>query len=1730
MLSNKILKKLLAIVLIFTLTFTNFAFVTKSYASTLAEALFGEIAKDTGHENVEFEAYFGTEEDMVSSVISDVNNQELAINAKLSIKESGYLKDAEIAIKEYDEGKGLNFRVKEIEELPESIQSLEDNVLKLHQIDSFSDGIEVTVPIEYKYEKYYNDENLSKDFLIVLSGIYVDNEGEENEISKEIKLNVSWKDERAVKVETEATKYIDYGNGIILQTIVKIDSTTDQNALPVKESEVNINVPKIGDATPNRIDVVANSTLGTNGKSVGEVVFSQDDWSYNQEENRLTIVARNEKELVIVNEFEDEFLQDAEQELIEEERYYNVPGVDEYLITYTFENADMTEEIIYSNSNIEAKLTTFSGVAKEEMINIATANEEFEYALDGKIGDMVSLKIENETENVSKAPLYVNYNHSEKYETELKSKIMVNVSYKEIIEILNVEDVENLYVDKAGNVYQNNDIYYKQIVIAKENFANILGENGEIKVLDLEGNELAKINNETTVDEDGNIIINFEERNSKLNFEFTKPIAEGNLVIGTLKAIKNATIDKETLANVTNVITRTAIKAKYDYVDEKQEVEVAECATNFENTITKATLLMDRNNLSTVTMNNDVELKIELNNAVESSDVYGHSVFDIELPETVEKIEVTNYSLMYGEGLTITSVEVLDRTIRVTLDGVQDGINSGVLSNGTNILLNVNIKVNVFTPAKEATMKLKYTNAESTNYDNDGYSEYKFEYSAPTGLVALTSISNYDNNGSYIMSIGENEKLDLLDIYLPDVKVAKNEIVIMNNNENTVSDVVILGRIPVKGVKDLLTGNDLGTTLDTKLINGIVPDGMNNQEFTIYYSTNVDATRDLNDTNNGWTENPENFAEVKSFLLVPVSEDYEMAQSDVLRFTYEYEIPANLTHNEYLYGTFGVYYINNLEFTEPKEEVSVSDLVGLTTGVGPELELDVSVDKTEVKEFEYFEAKVIVKNVGEHKAEEVRAEVVIPNYVTLVTEESSSATNGKEILIDKANNQVIATDSELFQGEELEFTVRFRQEEITDMKLDETVIEEGENLNINQVEASNMVGSSIEDELFTEIVVNLNAKDLNTTISDKETIKVLEAELGIDEQNNSDLNNKLGVQTPGCKVTFSILVKNLKDEKINNLVVTKELPQEFDFEKAYELVLDEETMFTTEGNLASFDEATRIITWNIPEIAAKNQAELRLIVVVNELADNLTKVDVATSTKATADGTSTYESNQVVTTVGMPKLETTQTSTITDSYIQEGDSIEYQYRIKNTGGAIASNISFVDNIPDGLKVIKATYKIGVIEDTINSSYKNQLKISSLNLPAGDELIIDIKAVASNLDGLQEKTIKHYATISGKDIEKFDTDSITHIVKISDKKLAAGETYESTQKPTLSEEDNIVKTYKVTGTAWVDSNKDGMRNNNEELVSGVAVKLVNSVDGTILKSATTDTNGTYTFPGIKNGTYLVLFDYDTVKYTVTAYQKDGVSGDVNSDAFTTEIEQNGKTRNAAITDTITVSNGTVSGIDIGFALADKFDLELTKTITKVITQTAEETTTDEYNNVDMAKTDIAAKYLAGSTVYVEYQITVTNKGEIAGYAKKIIDYLPADMVFNSSLESNANWYTGTDGNLYNEELANIELAPGQSKTIKLVLSRQMTEDNTDIIHNIAEIYDDYNIYGVSDYNSTPGNKAQKENDQSSADLAIMIKTGETYIYVSVIATIASVACIVIVIAFNKIVLRRKKGGA
>lgn len=1679
---SKILNKVLAVFLVFTLTFSNFAFVSKSLASSIFDGLF-DADDGTGHANVMFEAYLGAEK--VDAVTSDVNAENLAISLDLSVQDSGYLKDAKIAIATTEEEK-LNFRLKGELGETETIQSVQDDVISLKQIDYGTD-VNLEIPIEYQNEEYVSDKKVSKESKVVLTGIYVDKEGEETQISKEIPLTISWKDERKVELSEEVTKYIAFemgeSKGVILQTIVNVDSSTEAKTLPVTSSKVEVGVPTISGKEPSTIKVVAESTSGTNGKADERVEFSDDNWNFNAEESLLTISVQNNKELVKVsNAGENDNLIDGEEELREEEKYYARSGVDTYVITYTYENISLPEELNIS-SNVKAEVTTLNGVTNCE--------ETYQFNLSGETGDIVSYNINNETERVSKAYTYVNYNSANKYEVIYDSKTTVNISYKDIVEGITVQDIDNFYTSNNGNTYIADDVYYKQVSINKDNFVSILGEEGTVTVKDIDGNILAVINNEIEPNENGDFTISFTGKVSKLVFEISKPKQEGNLIISNKKASSNSMYLKEEYKDFERLVSIVQAFANYTYVESLVDLGTQEISTTLDNTATKANLVLDRDNLSTLAPNNNVELRIELGNDKDTSDVYSHSVFDIKVPSYIQDVEILDSNIMYGEGLYISNIEKLENVIRVTVDGTQEALSSGVLNNGTNIVLNMNITVDLFTPAVQGAILLNYVNDSATAYSENGEYILPIDFSAPTGLVTVNTTTGFDDVGSVLTSVRQGRKVAPL-AKNAEAKVANMEIIVMNNNNNVVSDLSILGRIPFDGVKDIQTGESLETNVNTRLVSNIIPDEQNSVEFKVYYSENGEANKDLKDSLNGWTE--EITENAKSYLIVPVDSNYEMQPTEVVRFTYNYEIPADLKLNQEITGTFMTYYKNHTDVAIIAEE-SKADEISLSTGEGPELELGLTSNVGEVvKEYEEIIYKMEVRNVGKTSARNV-----VVNFPI------SSGMNISDTLAEEGITANV-----------LDSDVQFTIPEIGTKDMKELTV----------VVKTSLEGA--EENTTIEAKATAIAEDLETAVSsDTITTKVQKTNLAIELSNNyTDVR-----VVANMDVEYNIVARNLSKQEITNAVVTMKLPDEVSYKNAYLLEDSGEIRLTKNESVASYNDGTRMVTVNVGTIKPNTTAQMKVLVTMKELPTGSTLQDVYATAIVRADGYDEVVSNQNVISLAKASLEITQTTNTKFTYVTEGDSIEYVFNIKNNGSVAADNVRVIDYIPEGLTARYIHYEVNGISATKKVSGNKAPEITTSNINPGEEMNITVNALAKSLSGMQEMTVTNTGSvISDTMTESIRSNEITHIIeadvnKANNSNEEAVENTGATANTSLSNS-NITKTYKITGTAWLDENEDGTRNDNEQKMSNVTARLVNSDTGVIVKSVTTDSKGDYVFSGVANGNYLIVFDYDTVKYTVATYQKAGVEPNLNSDAITTKVEQDGKQRNAAVTDTITLADSSISGIDIGFVYADTFDLSLEKTITKITVQNKAGTSSVSFNNETLAQMPIAAKYLSSSTTYIEYSFKISNKGEIAGYAKKIVDYIPKGMTFDSTV--NKDWYTGTDGNLYTTALADVELKPGETREIKLLLKKQMTEENTGLVNNLAEIAEDYNIYGVSDTNSNPLNKAQGENDLGSADAIITVKTGEVFIYISVIMTSIVLGLIVIFVAYTQIIVKRKVG--
>ena len=341
-------------------------------------------------------------------------------------------------------------------------------------------------------------------------------------------------------------------------------------------------------------------------------------------------------------------------------------------------------------------------------------------------------------------------------------------------------------------------------------------------------------------------------------------------------------------------------------------------------------------------------------------------------------------------------------------------------------------------------------------------------------------------------------------------------------------------------------------------------------------------------------------------------------------------------------------------------------------------------------------------------------------------------------------------------------------------------------------------------------------------------------------------------------------------------------------------------------------------------------------------------------------------------------------------------------------------------------------------------------------------------------------------------------------------------------------------FKMTGTAWLDSNKNGKRDSDEQLLSNIKVMLLSKEDNKIVKDVdtneqkitTTADNGTYEFSNLKSGEYFVIFVYDASRYSLTTYRQKDVDSSLNSDVVDINITLDGKRTIAGTTDVIKITDDNARDIDIGLYSAEKFDLKLDKYISKITRTTPSSgTKTYEYNNSKAAKIEVLGSNLGKSSAIIEYKIVVTNEGAVAGYAKKIVDYLPKGVSFSTEL--NKDWYLSDNGNVYIASLANEIIKPGESKELTLVVTKKITEDSLgDPINNNAEIYESYNEQGLKDIDSTPGNKAQNEDDTSMADVIFSIVTGKIIMYTTI--TLGVIAILGFgVFEIKKRVLKKRK---
>lgn len=1702
--------KVIAMLLTTTILYANSAAVVSYAADNFlsAKALENQ-GTSTTNENVEFDVYYDGGKHTVSA---DVNAEDTKLNIALNVKKAGYIKDAVVDFSD------TNFKIAKTEE-SDNIQAVdaENKKISFNQINN-GENVTETINIALDKKDEISEDMFDRDNTIKFTGTYVNAKGEEVAVKKDIVVHTSWTASTAkAKLGYEITKYIPYSANNVSKLITqgKITSYVENSVLPIKNTNIEVNAPKINNKYPEAVTVVANSTNATNGDANGDN-FSKDNWSYDSATGKITITVNNNA--------------------VNGKIQWAKNTTDEFIVTYVY-SSDVYEAVKDSVTRVTYDASSSMNLYVQSGVNKVSAHVDGYEDQTKKIGDIIEFT-SDATQSVSKGYIYNNKNAEDenKKETEYNTKYIANVSYADIIDEIEIKQNVDQFVTANGNeqsttVGGTNYAYDKALTISKQEFDKVLGENGEITILNEAGTTLATINKDTEV-KDNKIVVNLVPFNTNsITIKTSKPQSEGNIIFEITKALaKNIEYSTSQLKSFTQIKTSvigTAKNADTDIVNTESTKNI-----DLTEPTQKASITTSNNRLSTIVKNENVEIKVTLENDSADDTMYSNPTIRITFPANIETLTIKDSKVYFDDELEIDEGSIKSyenengtKTLEFKLKGTQTKYNNAA-AKGATIVLSTDITLNKLTPTTNTQITAEITNGDSTvtTVSTD------VKYIAPSGVVTTNSMTGYNGDEKIEVINGESQKA------LIPTKAEQKEVTytmnVINNYENTLDHVVVLGRTPFKDNKDVSTSLSLGSNITMPLASGITVTGVDTSKVTVYYSENGEATTDLSNSQNGWTTSVTDYTKIKSYMIV-LNEDYTMNSGDTFIFTYKATLPANLDYDQSVYENYGVFFNNN-KTSGTIEDKAIATKIGLTTGNIAKLDAKLTStigEGASVKSGETLEYELTINNIGALDANNVKVEIKLPPELSFIPNEGDNYTfktiepslDDTDTLDqkDKENTEINGDDYNSL----LELANKLMQEDnkyLEDQYASILVLDLGKiNANSTTKKTLKFTAKSYEN-VKVEVKASVsydNAEPIATN-----TISNIIEKVSF----NTQIVSKYTSRKEGENYSFQITLQSSQDSYSDeygsednnrkNTVVTFNLPDELEYESIQLTKLNEDT--------AQYDDITsttnvkvkgKKVTVNIGEVDGGRGKILTVNAKVGKLSDGVYKKDVTVTSNVKADGTETENIKDISVTINKPGVSVAQTANIPEgTTISAGEDFVYTFTAQNLSDIYLNDVEFTDALPKEVqfKYIEVIYEDGTIDNEVDINGDGSVN-AKFYLLAGQKITINVHVAANSID--DDTDISNKAKFVHEDIGEVETNSVAHVIKHFEK-----------TDVNVDPDDNNKETRKVIGTVWIDTNKDGVKDANEQRVSGVKVLLLDNSTSNIAISSnneqcitTTGTDGSYMFNNVPQGKYSVIFFYDSAKYSPTTYKKSGVSEEQNSDAIDKTVNYEGKDQIAAVTEEIVLSDTNKFNIDLGIVEDAKFDLKLDKIVQAITVNNGKNTTEHVYNS-KLAKIDFESKYAKTSSMVVEYKFTITNEGGIAGYVKKLADYLPEGLKFNSEL--NKDWYEGKDGVIYNASLANTIINPGESKEVTLILTKNINGDNDfGLINNSAEIYETSNDYGVLDIDSTPGNKATNEDDYSTANVLTSVKTGDVVIYTTLILTVIAIVGIGLYMIKKKVLI-------
>ncbi len=1679
---QKIIKTISALLAIILLYANSAAVVSYAVDELLTAQELENQKTTTNNSNVEFDVYYeGGSHTGNLDITSDSNK----LNLKLKVKDTGYLKDATVTFSD------ANFKISDDGTNSDRIKEFNSDasLIKFNQINAGEEVVK-SLNLAIKQDNTVSQNIMNKDNKITLNATYVNSKGKEEAVSKDIMINTNWnlkaedKDKSKAVLNYEQLAFVPYEINNINKLIVQanITSRIEGISLPIESTTIEVDAKKINNELPEEVIVMARRTYATNGDGDG-VSFTKANYNYDKTSEKITINVANNADTVGNISWQKN-------------------ASDDFVVTYIY-SADVLNAVRDQKTKVEfsanSKISIYHG--KDGVTGFtASVNGYQEYI--GKTGNVIEFEVGVPANTqLNKGYMYNNKTTAEenKKETKFTVSYVAKILYSNIVdEVIINQDEDKFVTTDNTEISALISTYNTRIAIPKTEFVKILGEEGTVTILNGE-EEIAVINKDS--EDNGWLVSSLSIANaSKISIKTSKPQTEGMLYISIDKAIQTeiafTTEQIQKFAKLRTSATQIVKSGNEEVTSNTQTSEIALVEPT-----QKADIKLNKDTLSTVIKNEDVEISVTLENDSIDDVMFKQPTVKIDLPTNIETLEVKSSELYFDEELSIKETKGVEnsdgtKSIIVTLDGTQTKYNN-VAAKGATIKINTNITLNKLTPTTDTQVKLT---VQSNGNTIEGSANLK--YVAPVGIVTTNSVTGYNAENNELTVISGEGKTAIIKTNT-EARQATYTMNVINNYTNTLDNVVVLGRTPFAGNKDLANNNDLGSNIDLTLSTGITVTNIDASRITVYYSENGEATTDLNNANNGWSTSASDMSKVKSYMIALSG---TMNIGEMFTFSYKANIPANLEHEKSAYETYAMFYTNN------KPEGAVSDkayasTIGLTTGTMPKLTASLSSDTADgssVQSGTLLKYKLTVENEGSEDSTDATLTIPLPDSSIKYVEKDESSSNGYKEVYDaikiieddtgEANSYVLTLKLDTIKAKsKLEKEIWLLTKEASEEKeLSITgTITYRENLTVetntlrvkltakyfNIKLLSNQ--SSLKEKENYQVMLTFNAVDAREKVA--RSVNVTETVTRIDEETQEEISE---VKTVTKEIVFQ------EERKFHNTKVTIELPEE--------LTLQSVKNQKQEDKSSEVEVNGNVLTISIAEIANTTIRDYIFTFVPEIKQQGTYSKEISLVAKIKADESIEEESNTITAVIGKPAITVEQTSNLPSTVaIKATEEFAYKFEIKNISPIEVTGISLTDYMPKELiyNNIKITYSTGASSVVSSKDSDGNPYVNISSLKAGQTVIIEVNVSANRVD--EDTVITNKAIVTQNEIGTIETNEIKNTIK----------KYVPNINPDPDNPDIPVGTVqKIIGTVWVDSNGNGEREQGEAKVSGITVLLLNNETGRIAKQTITAENGMYAFDEVVKGKYTVLFLYDSSNYSATKYQAQGVSTSANSDALDKLIEYEGKQVTAGVTEEIVIEKENKYDIDFGIVEDAKFDLKLDKVVSKITVNNKKGSTEHNYDK-NFAKIDFESKYVDSSTMIVEYKITVTNEGAVPGYAKKVADYLPSELKFNSEL--NTDWYEGKDGTIYNASLANTIINPGESKELRLILTKSMTQESFGLITNKAEINEATNDYGLADVDSVPGNQSTNEDDYSIANVLTGVKTGEAVIYITLAITIITI---------------------